>query len=265
MIRNVSEPNQWRYIDTAINPADLATRCVAAAKLTESRWIKEFLWDASLLSAHTLGEMTLDENNPEIRKEVAVHATDVHMAQGLGCERFNRFSKWSSLKRALASLIVKAKDFKQKQCQAQIRERLENQPHIPSVAELKQAANVIIKEIQREQFSDEFEKLGPSLIPNCKEGVMRKSNLFSLDLFIDTDGVLRVGGRLRRPELDYQEKHLALLPKGHHVSELIVRHYHECPSPRSPDHSIKHCSTSRFLGRRRSSIDSKATQLLCDV
>ena len=61
---------------------------------------------------HTLLEMMLDENNPEIRKEVAVHATDVHMAQGLGCERFNRFSKWSSLKRALASLIVKAKDFK---------------------------------------------------------------------------------------------------------------------------------------------------------
>ena len=56
MIRNVSEPNQWRYIDTAINPADLATRCVAAAELTESWWIKEFLWDASLLSAHTLGD-----------------------------------------------------------------------------------------------------------------------------------------------------------------------------------------------------------------
>ena len=42
------------------------------------------------------------------------------------------------------------------------------------------------------------------------------------------DGVLRVGGRLQKAVvLSWDEKHLMVLPKRHHVSQLIVRHYHE--------------------------------------
>lgn len=46
MIRNTAEPSQWRYIDTASNPADLATRCLSPDKLLESWWTSgpEFLW-----------------------------------------------------------------------------------------------------------------------------------------------------------------------------------------------------------------------------
>ena len=40
--------------------------------------------------------------------------------------------------------------------------------------------------------------------------------------------VLRVGGRLQKAvELSWDEKHPMVLPKRHHVSQLIVRHYHE--------------------------------------
>lgn len=38
-IRNATDPRQWRYIDTANNPADLATRCMSPDKLMESRWL----------------------------------------------------------------------------------------------------------------------------------------------------------------------------------------------------------------------------------
>ena len=42
------------------------------------------------------------------------------------------------------------------------------------------------------------------------------------------DGVLRVGGRLQKAVvLSWDEKHPMILPKHHHVSQLIVRHYHE--------------------------------------
>ena len=42
------------------------------------------------------------------------------------------------------------------------------------------------------------------------------------------DGVLRVGGRLQKAVvLSWDEKHPVVLPKRHHVSQLIVRHYHE--------------------------------------
>ena len=47
-IRYATDPHQWRYIDTANNPADLATRCMSPDKLMESRWLlgPEFLWNA---------------------------------------------------------------------------------------------------------------------------------------------------------------------------------------------------------------------------
>ena len=42
------------------------------------------------------------------------------------------------------------------------------------------------------------------------------------------NGTLRVGGRLQEAvTLSWNEKHAMILPKGHHVSELFVRHYHE--------------------------------------
>ena len=55
----------------------------------------------------------------------------------------------------------------------------------------------------------------------------KSSNLLRLDPFLDPNGLLRVGGRLRNSTLEYQEKHPVLLPKGHHVSKLIIRHFHE--------------------------------------
>ena len=49
IIRNVSDPSQWRYIDTALNPADPATRGIAAENLNDSKWLRgpEFLKEAS--------------------------------------------------------------------------------------------------------------------------------------------------------------------------------------------------------------------------
>ena len=44
---------------------------------------------------------------------------------------------------------------------------------------------------------------------------------------MDNQGVLRVGCRLSRSHLSFLEKHPFLLPKGHHLSQLIVRHHHE--------------------------------------
>lgn len=55
----------------------------------------------------------------------------------------------------------------------------------------------------------------------------KSSNLLRLDPFLDSNGLLRVGGRLGNSTLGYQEKHPVLLPKGHHVSKLIIRHFHE--------------------------------------
>ena len=53
------------------------------------------------------------------------------------------------------------------------------------------------------------------------------SSLFRLDPFIDEDGIMRVGGRIRRAELTDEIKHPIILPRKHHITELLIRHFHE--------------------------------------
>jgi hypothetical protein len=67
--------------------------------------------------------------------------------------------------------------------------------------------------------------------------VLRKSSLYSLDPIVDKDGILQVGGRLHLSDLAYEKRHPIILPKKHHVSELLIRHYH---------HRVYHQGRQRF-------------------
>jgi len=96
--------------------------------------------------------------------------------------------------------------------------------------------NVILRAVQEEAFGEipksehpvhTRKEESPRVRASEKKHTMKKSALFRLDPFISVDGLLRVGGRLRRARLEYGERHPILLPKGHHVSRLTVRHYHD--------------------------------------
>ncbi len=54
----------------------------------------------------------------------------------------------------------------------------------------------------------------------------RSSHFVKLDPIMQ-DGILRVGGRLHRSALPADAKHPVILPKNHHVSNLILRHIHQ--------------------------------------
>ena len=45
-------------------------------------------------------------------------------------------------------------------------------------------------------------------------------------LFLDENGVWRIGGRLSKAELPYSVKHPILLPRQHHLTTLVVRRAH---------------------------------------
>ena len=224
LIRISTAPNQWRYIGTARNPADLATRCVTKEKQVESPWIRgpEFLWNPQLQPHASLLEVPLSKSDPEVKRKVIICATAAHSPQSFGCERFKRFSSWSVLRHAIPSLIAFIRKFKERN------EALSNKPEIPrpppSAAELEQAGLVVIKAVQKKVFPAELKVL---LSPNIEKSVPKHSNLLQLDPLLDSNGLLRVGGRLENSTLEYQEKHPVILRKGHRVLELIIRHFHE--------------------------------------
>ena len=53
------------------------------------------------------------------------------------------------------------------------------------------------------------------------------SSLFKLDVFLDHDGLIRVGGRIQQSSLSKDVKHPIFLPSSHVISSMIIQHYHQ--------------------------------------
>ena len=80
-----------------------------------------------------------------------------------------------------------------------------------TVQELYDAEVLIIKLVQKETL--------PEISP--------VSSLNKLNPFVDMYGVTRVGERLKKSNLTDSAKHPAILPRYSHITNLIIRHYHE--------------------------------------
>ena len=65
--------------------------------------------------------------------------------------------------------------------------------------------------------------------PSDKKKVILKktSALHTLDPFVDSDGILRVGGRIRRANFAETLKTPIILPKFGHITKLVVSYMHE--------------------------------------
>ena len=68
------------------------------------------------------------------------------------------------------------------------------------------------------------------------------------------DGIIRVGGRLRNSEIEPDAKHPVLLPKDHHVSHLIIRHYHRVSGHSGIDYTLSLIGQKYWITQARASI-----------
>jgi len=90
-----------------------------------------------------------------------------------------------------------------------------------TLEELNQATHVIVPSIQNECFPEDVKELK-------KNREVKKLSKLAILRPVLLDGTLRVGGRLQEVAvLSWDEKHPIIPPKGRHVSQLLVRHYHE--------------------------------------
>ncbi len=86
--------------------------------------------------------------------------------------------------------------------------------------ELDWALIQLIKMSQKEFFSDELKCLNKNL------EVPSKCTLASLNPFIDASGIIRVGGRLDRAQLSWEQRFPIVLSPHHRLSKLIVKYEH---------------------------------------
>ncbi|XP_058810335.1 uncharacterized protein LOC131675383 [Phymastichus coffea] len=100
-----------------------------------------------------------------------------------------------------------------------------------SQAEIAYAERKILLVIQRECFSFEIRLLKSRNARTCGRcdliGAFRSRTKFDeLNPFLDEHGLIRVGGRLKNSNLQFNQKYPILLPSNHHVSDLIIRDAH---------------------------------------
>lgn len=104
-IREFTKPEQWRYVCTTQNPADHATRSVPVAKLTNTTWLTGPAFLSLPEETSPSEEKTYELVTPDQDTEVRCSATAISVPpSSLGCHRFEQFSSWKSLVRAIASL-----------------------------------------------------------------------------------------------------------------------------------------------------------------
>ncbi|XP_068234252.1 uncharacterized protein [Palaemon carinicauda] len=203
VIRDYSQPEQWRYVNSSGNPADVASRGISVHQFLQyEEWFHgpSFIASDYLPSQEYVCADCVDDKSEHVS---AVTISEEH-------HEFTRiieyFSSWSRLQKAV-SVFQQLKSIlsgKRKGCVTTDAER------------------AIIMYVQREVFGDEVKALSREL------SVGKSSPIYKLDPFLDSeDGLLKVGGRIRRSDIPQSAKHPILLPKKHHVTTLLIRHEHE--------------------------------------
>nr|XP_034834256.1 uncharacterized protein LOC117990869 [Maniola hyperantus] len=195
--------SQWHHVQSADNPADSASRGVLPTQLNKQLWFHgppwlsgpQSEWPVSNVKCHT------DE---ERRKHILVTHVDSNL------EFLERFSSLPKMLR-IVSLIFR---FYHK-CR---KSKSYTTNHV-TVPEIKQSLSRIITLVQAEQFSEEVSRL--------KDDDRCTKRLQKLKPFLDEDGLLRVGGRISCANVPYDAKHQILLPKRHHLTNLLIDYYHK--------------------------------------
>lgn len=90
-----------------------------------------------------------------------------------------------------------------------------------SVPEIQAATKCILKITQSVEFPRELSDL------RTNKQVNRKSRLLSLNPFIDDDGLIRVGGRLKHAPIENDTKYPIIVSPKCHVTILIICHEHQ--------------------------------------
>ncbi|XP_064470080.1 uncharacterized protein LOC135384826 [Ornithodoros turicata] len=226
-IRRSSKPEQWNYVPSEHNPADIATRMVPADRLAKTAWLTgpEFLSRTNVASAgkeHQGFALMSPEADAEIRPVVTSLTTNVSTRTQLGAHRFEHFSRWTRLVKAIGSLQHIARCFHSSDDDVSASC---NHWHLCSRLrtneELSAAEKFVFKTVQSESFSKEIYCI------EKKQDLPKNSPLRSLNPYIDEDGLLRIGGRLSNSTLDQNQRHPIIIPGRHHIGTLLTRHHHE--------------------------------------
>lgn len=205
IVQKVGNTN-WAHVDSKDNPADLASRGTLARDLIANtlwwhgpKWLQQ---PRESWPQHSVN----DHPHLEIQSFVAQTERPVDIL-----ERF------SDLPRALR-VVSYCLRFLQR---LKTRERLYSTLDV-TYSELRSTRNRLVTLCQR-NYIPEYAQLAKG-IP-----ISPKSDLLTLNPFLDSSGIVRMNGRLTQsPGLTYDERFPKILPYSARFTRLYVEHVHKC-------------------------------------
>ncbi|XP_053698731.1 uncharacterized protein LOC128745678 [Sabethes cyaneus] len=232
--------SDWRWTPTKLNEADRLTKWRRDAELeSNSSWFKgpSFLYQDE---ANWPQQTAPVNTNEELRAQFLFHdlvvqdtLVDVH-----------RFSKWNVLVRTVACVCRFGSNCRRRMKGDPIETLKATKNQAKSLMsvrwsavrtplkqeEFEQAERYLLRAVQAEAFGDELKTLLKNRNRPTSEWIVleKSSPLYKLTPLVDENDVIRMEGRTEKAEfLPFDLRFPVILPKDHHVTELIVQHYHE--------------------------------------
>lgn len=198
-IVEASTPAEWRWVPTAINIADVATRPGYLPTNIEDRWFTgpEFLRGPRSKWPHE------EEKEDDTTELVCVLNTS-----NTSLPDVNRFSSYDRLIRATAIVLLFIQRCKEKSKTVEM-----NTEHT------RRATNLWFQQVQSEHFGRELHNL------RTEGKLSRDSPLRRLDVMID-DGLLKLRGRIKKADVPEEGKNPIILDGRHRFVKLLIEREH---------------------------------------
>lgn len=217
-IQEVVPRKNWHHVKSADNPADLISRgCNATTLIDSTLWWHGPDW----LSTWSSTEAEIFETQEEqIMKIAQVHNVIMLEPKFTSTNKagnvYNLLYKFSSLNKLIRvfALILKAAE----RFKSQYLDKSDSELNV-SIKRNVNALALIIKLTQEECFGSEIDDIQNNKLKNS-------SNLKKLDVWIDENRIIRIGGRLKHADMGFEQKHPIVLPYKHHITSLLIQDAH---------------------------------------
>ncbi|XP_011688835.1 PREDICTED: uncharacterized protein LOC105450597 [Wasmannia auropunctata] len=249
-IHELAPEASWHYISGIDNPADCASR-----GLSPRTFIRHQLWlkGPSALSCDTTSwETSIPPVESSINLEERATVSNLATPSfGPISELVFRYSNLTRLLRITAWLFHACSRFKGTKPSCR--------PPSLTPQDITQAERFWVRTVQRAHFGRELAVL------TRERFLPRPYPFLRLTPFLDADGILRIGGRLRNALIDPDAKHLILMPRDAFFSHLLIEDAHSRTMHGGVCTTGALDSSAEVLDTRRQGARQLIHPLMCSV
>lgn len=208
-IQHLTHGHPWNHVKGVDNPADYISRGMLPEDFVKnSAWQCGPAWLRNPEEHWPIQQKLEPVPDDVLEKRKTANVSIVSFTDMSLIERFSSYWKLLRVTAYIFRFINRC------------RKKHQQHESFITIPELKFAKEALVKTVQHQVFADEIKAL------KRKQTVPTRSPLKNLCIVLDSEGILRIGGRLQLSDENYSSKHPMIIPSKHHLTRLIAEHYH---------------------------------------